>query len=659
LNGAGVRIPGQNATGMTRRTLRIDDLPRFQIPGQVEISRTGDWIAALVRWADEGEDRWRTRMDVIQTGAGTGPGMTISDDGAGCPCWSPVGDLLAYVDRGPGDRSGESILIWSARTGTAQELLTGLSRVSHLSWSPSGQELLFTATAEDESPIDVRSRPRVYRSGGDASDIAGSGRRLYLADALTGESRALTDGLSDTGAPSWSPDGRAIGLISTRPAGGTSARIELMDPSDGTVRRIGRWSGSIAWTGWLSDGRLIFAGQEKDGPCQRASLYAVDPPSGQIEDLLAEFDRRILSSGNGSPPAAVVLDSSSVLFSAYEGGCAWVYRLDLEDRSVQPWLSGAATVVQGISLSADRMMLALVMGDASSCGEIFVSATAAANPRAVTDLNSWARATAVTVPEEISFAGPGGPLHGYLLRGRPAGQSGATLIDIHGGPDRVWRPSLSPYHLYRQALVDLGWNVLLLNPRGSDGYGTEFMRSPLGRLGFSEEADFLHAVDVLIERGLADEGRLALMGSSHGGFMTNWLTARTDRFATGVSMAGVANWTSLYGTSSLGTTAVPVLMDAEPWVAPSRYAECSPLTYAHGVTVPTLLIHGENDLMNPVGQSEEWCTALRQVGVEVEFVRYPGAGHLFIYNGRISHQLDYMDRAVQWLQRQVGQGDAA
>ncbi|MGO4427294.1 alpha/beta hydrolase family protein, partial [Streptomyces sp. MCAF7] len=192
-----------------------------------------------------------------------------------------------------------------------------------------------------------------------------------------------------------------------------------------------------------------------------------------------------------------------------------------------------------------------------------------------------------------------------------------------------------------------------LNPRGSDGYGEAFMRTPLGRPGFSEEEDFLFALDRMVRDGLAAEGQVAVMGSSHGGFMTNWLTARTGRFAAGISVAGVANWSSLYGTSSLGATTAPVLLGGTPQEVPERYAASSPLTYVRGVTAPTLLLHGEDDLMNPIGQSEEWFTALRTQGCEVEFVRYPGGGHLFMHNGPLGHQEDYRRRIVAWLVEHV------
>lgn len=135
--------------------------------------------------------------------------------------------------------------------------------------------------------------------------------------------------------------------------------------------------------------------------------------------------------------------------------------------------------------------------------------------------------------------------------------------------------------------------------------------------------------------------------------MTNWLTARTDRFAAGISVAGVANWSSLYGTSSLGATTAPVLLGGTPREVPERYAASSPLTYVRGVTAPTLLLHGEEDLMNPIGQSEEWFTALRTQGCEVEFVRYPGGGHLFMHSGPLGHQEDYRRRIVAWLVEHV------
>ncbi|MFD0340149.1 prolyl oligopeptidase family serine peptidase [Streptomyces sp. NPDC127117] len=637
---------------------RLTDLSRFRIPEQVALAPHGDTVAIIVREADTKADRWRT---VLALSDGAGALDTIDENDADAACWSPAGDRLAYVAKAPGSL-GSTIRLWTGATRAVTDLVPGLTAVSHLAWSPDGSELAFVAaldTAAEEPAAGRRGKPpTVVRELGYKVEGIGllpaARRRLCVVRVGTGAVRCLTDDKMDVTAPSWSLDGSVMIFAGSAGRGSAvRARLFSVDAAGGEMRQISPWEGTVIWTGRSPDGRLFFAGQRTLGPCQRSTLYLLPDDSVEPVDLLSGFDRRLMASNRGTTPAAVFLDDE-ILFCAREAGCTWAYTVSLAGGEVKPWLTGESTVIQGMSAADATGTIALVLSDAHSTGEVHMSGLRKAEPLRITDLNSWAAQARTGVAQGISFRAPGrAEVHGYLLRGRPAGVDGPTLLDIHGGPDNAWRPSFSPHYLYRQVLVDRGWNILLLNPRGSDGYGEEYMRSPLGRLGFSEEEDFLLALDCLVRDGLATEGMVAVMGSSHGGFMTNWLTARTDRFAAGVSMSGVANWTSLYGTSWLGPVSVPIMLGGTPDEVPAQYAASSPLTYVKGVTAPTLLIHGERDQMTPIGQSEEWFTALRREGRTVEFVRYPSGGHLFMYNGALSHQLDYGRRVVEWLIRHV------
>ncbi|MFI0976585.1 S9 family peptidase [Streptomyces sp. NPDC021093] len=673
--------------------LELTDSRRFRTAEQVALSPCGSRVAIVVRRADESADRWTSTLTVQSVteredegeGEGASEPEVVAPAGADAPCWSPDGRWLAHLGREAG-RPGTSLLLWSATEHSVRSLAGGLKAVSHLMWSPDGTELAFVAAAEDETETGStrNGSPRVIKDLGYKIDGVGlvpeARRHLHVVrpDTSGGSSRGasevrqLTHGSFDVHAPAWSPDGETISLGVSRPADREAwplADVYALHRATGDLRPVSDWGGTVVWTGWTPDGRVVFAGQPTPGPCRRASLYRVDDRGKDPVDLLAGFDRRLVASARGVTPAVLFLDAEQLLFCARDAGRTWVYSVPLTGGEATPWFAADSAVVQGMSASAGAGALALVVSDAHTAGDVYLTVPGSSEHRRITHLNRWAERIPVTVAEEIRFDYPDRTdqadrtdrtdradrayLHGYLLRGRPDGTAGPTLFDIHSGPDYAWRPLFSPRHLYHQVLADRGWNVLLLNPRGSDGYGTDFMRSVVGRLGFSEEEDFLLALDCMVRDGQATEGRVAVMGSSHGGFMTNWLTARTDRFAAGISVAGVSNWLSLYGTSSLGATTGPALLGGTPRELPESYVNSSPLTYVSQVRAPTLLLHGENDLMNPIGQSEEWFTALRSEGCPVELVRYPGGGHLFMHNGPLSHQEDYARRIVRWLTEHV------
>jgi CubicO group peptidase (beta-lactamase class C family) len=211
-------------------------------------------------------------------------------------------------------------------------------------------------------------------------------------------------------------------------------------------------------------------------------------------------------------------------------------------------------------------------------------------------------------------------------------------------------------HLYHQELAARGWTVLIVNPRGSDGYGTEFYDAVFGAWGEADRNDFLEPIDQLVAEGLADPKRLAITGYSYGGFMTCYLTSRDDRFAAAVTGGVVADLVSMGGTSDDAHFLSVAELGALPWKGGDRerLAELSPFTHVDTVTTPTLVLHGGDDVRCPVGQAEQWHYALREQGVPTRLVIYPGESHVFPLLGKPSHRMDFCTRIVGWVEQYAG-----
>src|SRR5439155_24593288 len=148
---------------------------------------------------------------------------------------------------------------------------------------------------------------------------------------------------------------------------------------------------------------------------------------------------------------------------------------------------------------------------------------------------------------------------------------GPLLVDIHGGPHNAWNGAFDTIHIYHQILASQGCSILKLNPRGSDGYGEEFYTAVVGKWGEVDEDDFHSAIDTLVAEGTCDRDRIAVCGYSYGGHMTNWLTARSDRFAAAMSGGCLSNVTSFYGTSDLGWYLGLHEMGGELWDKRARF----------------------------------------------------------------------------------------
>jgi dipeptidyl aminopeptidase/acylaminoacyl peptidase len=257
-------------------------------------------------------------------------------------------------------------------------------------------------------------------------------------------------------------------------------------------------------------------------------------------------------------------------------------------------------------------------------------------------------------PEPRRFrSADGTAVAGWLIRDPEAPRPGPLMLDVHGGPHNAWTPSVSATHLYHQVLAAAGVTVLLLNPRGSDGYGEQFLTAAVGSWGVADHADVLGPVQQLVDEGVADPDRLGVCGYSYGGYLTCYLTGRTDRFAAAVAGGVVADLRSMIGTSDQGQHLGRRECLAPPYGDDEALRAQSPIERIDRVRTPTLILQGAADLACPLGQAEQWFTGLHQRGVPAELVVYPDAVHEFIVTGRPSHRVDYNTRIVEWMTRRL------
>jgi dipeptidyl aminopeptidase/acylaminoacyl peptidase len=200
-----------------------------------------------------------------------------------------------------------------------------------------------------------------------------------------------------------------------------------------------------------------------------------------------------------------------------------------------------------------------------------------------------------------------------------------------------------------QSLAGAGYVVFMPNPRGSTTYGETFSEAVVRDWGGRDHEDILAGVDKLVDEGIADPDRLFIGGYSYGGFMSTWAIGHTDRFRATVIGAPVSNQVSMFGTGDIPLFDMHEI-GGTPLQEPEEYRSRSPVSHLANVNTPVLLLHHEGDLRCPIGQSEEIFHALKLLGKEVEFVRYPGGFHT--YNTHAPSQtVDYARRIVGWYDR--------
>ncbi|MEF9915435.1 serine hydrolase [Streptomyces sp. P5-A9] len=656
------------------RPLRLEDLADVATPEQPSLSPDGERIVYVLRTSDLNADRAVRTLWLVPRAGGAARQLTRGGDDQ-APDWSPDGARVAFLRAGDGPAQ-----LWQMPVdGGEGEQLTWLPLGAGAPvWSPDGTRIAFTA------PVDIVAGPRTPAPGApglpvvadrldyqaDGTGLVGTIRRhLHVLDAGTGHCRQVTDGDWHASPPAWSPDGTRLAFTAaTAPradlTADATAHVVAVQETGAVPMRVGPTEGRALSAGWTADGDALLVVGHMGSPVGHAGLLRVplDHDSGEgVTDLASALDRNVMPGGPGYPGALPQLtdDGRTVLFCVRDRGCTHVYAVDLDGcpdgHRPRLVLGGAGREVSGMAVRGGTA--ALVLGTPTSFGEI-VALDLVSGTETVCTAHGAALAGVELFPriEQEFTISDGTVVQGWLISDPETGNGSPRplLLDIHGGPHNAWNGAADRVHLYHQTLAARGWNVLLLNPRGSDGYGARFFDAIHGAWGLADAKDFLEPLDALVAEGIADPNRLAVAGYSYGGYMTCYLTGHDDRFAAAVAGGVVSDLAGMAGSAEDGHFLATYELDGPPWARPERYTAMSPLTRVDQVRTPTLVFHGAQDLICPVVQAYQWHTALHERGVPTQLVLYPGGSHMFVLDGPPSHLLDVNRRVAEWVERYAG-----
>ena len=632
------------------RRLRIDDLLDLAVPSQPALSPDGSRIVYVLRTLDAEQDRNVDELWLVGTDGGAARRLT-SGPGDTAPAWSPDGSRIAFV------RDGQ-LAVLSAAGGEAVTVTALPLGAGAPQWGPDGARIAFAAPVDPAGGDPTGAAPMVSETTdyqADGAGMLGAVRsQLHVLDVERRSVRQLTDGPHHVTGVAWSPDGSTLAFTSFRGAAGDPPyRLPLqllaVDEPHARPRVHAFADGLVAAVTWAADGRSLLAVAYPGDPVGHTHLFRVSADDGTTQDLSGPLDRNVMAGAPAYPGGLPVEHDGRVWFCLRDRGCTHLWSVAGDGTDARPVLDGAGRVVAGLSVAAGRAVTALATP--TSYGEIAVVDLATGAHTVLTEHGAPLADVSLHPREERTFTiSDGTEVHGWLMRdaGRPGPRP--LLLDIHGGPHNAWNAAADEIHLYHQELVERGWAVLLVNPRGSDGYGEKFYDGVRGAWGVADAQDFLEPLDQLLAEGLADPDRLAVAGYSYGGFMACWLTGHDDRFASAVAGGTVSDLVSMYGTSDdLCLSAYE--LGGTPWSAPEAYAAMSPLSRVADVRTPTLVIHGAEDRTCPVGQAQQWHTSLSELGVPTQLVVYPDASHAFILLGRPSHRVDFNRRVLGWLEQ--------
>jgi len=416
------------------------------------------------------------------------------------------------------------------------------------------------------------------------------------------------------------------------------ADVFLIPIAGGEPVRLTDQNGSEGRLAWSPDSRrLAFVSGLERASSQR--LWVVGRQGGEPRNVLGDWQYE--------PSSVEWADARTLLMSASVGGRTALFRVDA-DRGTITEVIGGRRRISGFSYDAAYKRVAFVATSVDRPTELYVADVDGRNERKLTGFNDALNAEiAWPTAERFTYESVGGlEIEAWLQYpyGYEEGRQYPLVLYIHGGPHSAYGEGwFDEFH----NLTGAGMFVLYTNPRGSSGYGADFTFATRGRWGMEDFEDLMKAVDIVAARPDVDENRLGVTGGSYGGFMTAWVTTKTDRFKAAQTDRMISNWFSWYGSSEAqGLTEFEFF--GKPWESPDLYWDLSPLKYVANVKTPTLIVQSEEDHRTPMTDAEQWFMALQKRGVPVEFVRYPRSNHDLSRTGEPWLLVDRLARLRQW-----------
>ncbi|MFE7062841.1 S9 family peptidase [Sutcliffiella sp. NPDC057660] len=669
---------------MTKRPITAEDLCKFKFVGDPKVSPGKDKVAYVLTQVDKEKDGYYSSIFISDL-KGEGRQFTshYSKDSLVkdvAPKWSPDGKAIAFRS----NRTGKN-QVWLLHTdgGEAVQLTDVKQGIGEFVWSPDGKQLALTISGElklstdkeekKEEQSDVKVITRL-RYKGDGVGIYNEDRKhVYLFDIDAKSYTKVTDGEHDFGQPRFTPDGKNLFYIGTKAEDkewGYLPAIWKYDIEAKDESLFYQANGYVMAPSVSPDGRwLAVAGHDRGERSQgNANVLLISVESGAVKNLTESFDYTVgnlvgVDAKYDTAEPRLVWDSnnSNIYFHATVGGDCQLFKVSIEGE-VSKALSPADGVVTSYDIVNDDQAV-LVLATPHSTGDLVVQdLNDVSNVEKLTDWNEALYSEIhLSTPENFKYPSTDGKeIEGWVLKpyGFEEGKKYPMILQIHGGPATAYGNGL---HHEMQLMASKGYVVLYTNPRGSHGYGHDFVNAVIGDYGGMDYEDIMAGADyALANFNYIDHEQQFVTGGSYGGYMTNVIVTRTDRFKAAVTQRSICNWHSFYGTSDIGFFFTEWQHGhADLWEDAVKLLEISPLHHARNVKTPTLILHSEQDLRCPMEQAEQWYIALKRLGVETKLVRFPDENHDLSRSGKPKHRLERLQHLIGWFDDRLVQQEGS
>ncbi|MSQ93613.1 MAG: S9 family peptidase [Gemmataceae bacterium] len=697
-------LPTYVVAGDARRAMKVDDLFRFQRVADPQISPDGKWVVyALGKVSLEANKTVTSLWLVSADKGGAVKQLTASPKRDGHPRWSPDGKSILFDS----NRSGSSQLwIIGIDGGEARQLTTISTGASVGTWSRDGKQIAFMSAVwpeysakpfkesdalnqkrmdeAEKNPVKAKVFTKLFFRHWDEY-VEDKRQHLFVAsyeNGKAGEPKDVTPGDRDAYPTSstfsigddftFNPDGKYLYFTAV------PEKNEAWS-TDYDICRVPTPGGTTKWETITKDNRaadgspqfspdgkwFVYRAQKRPGfEADRWDLMLLPADALNEKDEKKRRKARSLTAGfEGSAEDFVWMpDSERIYFSADDRGKHWYFAASIKEGAPAPRLTFISqNSNNALSVSNDGSRVAFARAAMHHPSEVFVGADSGTN----WDLFNASKANDKVLaeldlgrPENVNVIGAGGqPMQMWILKppGFDAKKKWPLVYLVHGGPQGAWDDGWS-FRWNPQAWAAQGYVVALPNPRGSTGFGQQYVDEISGDWGGKCYVDLMAGLKHLEDQPYIDKDRMGAAGASFGGYMMNWFAVNTPKFKTLITHCGVWNFDSMYATTE------ELWFDewehgGPPWGKNRQsYEKHSPHKYAANLAkykTPMLVIHNDLDFRVPVSEGIQLFTTLKRQGVESRFINFPDEGH-WVLRPRNS---EYWHREVfTWLKKYVPAG---
>jgi len=659
------------ATIAQTRTYTVEELMKIKRVGDPQVSPDGRWVAFTIGEVNFDANRTLTQIYVTPIGGGELKRLTEGEHSSSSPRWSPDGKKIAFTTDSQiwtMDSDGDhKVQVTKISTGAAAPV-----------WSPNASWIAFTSDVypdcnnddcnkkkdEDAEKNKVKAHITtrlLFRHWDEWRDQKRT--HVFVVPSDGGTAQEITPGDFDSppyAAASgvdfaFSPDSKEIAYIRNPDkveAISTNSDIYVTSLADRVTKNItasnrGYDVGPI----YSQDGRFILYRSQATPAFEadRWRLMAYNRATGASAEIAKGFDQQI-------EEFVIAPNGNDIYFTAGERGRTPIFSVPLTGGVPKKVLGNISASSLHIASGSNKLVFASSSNAAPA--EIFTANPDGSGLLALTSTNSSLLNEAkLKNAEDVEWVGAQGKkVHGFIVKPNnfDASKKYPLLVLIHGGPQGAWSDNWG-YRWNPQIFANAGYVVFTPNPRGSTGYGQQFVNEVSGDWGGRAYVDIMNGVaEVIRSNTFIDPARVGAAGASYGGYMINWIEGHNNdprfRFKVLVSHDGVYNLTSMYGaTEELWFTDWE--FKGTPWSNPAMYDRWSPHKFVNNFNTPMLVIHSELDYRVPFGEGLQLFTALQRKGIDSKMLMFPDEGHWVLkpQNSQLWYHtvLDWVDKYLQ------------